>query len=177
MCAAGRNLDLAAGGVADRNGSRSAPAVDEVLAHELITRAEMRAAGQFDARRKAGGRNVGAAGCDLLDGRFARAHRIEPQRHTQALGEPARKVVGRALGTVAAQEIGVRAVTRDHAQLAVREDPVEQWRRLRACGEQQGVSSARRTFKCCPCGAGVRRPALCPSRQRGARVVHAVGLL
>ncbi len=78
VCTAGRNLDLAAGRIGDRGGPAGASAINEVLTHALVTGAEVRAARQFDAGREASRGDVGAAGGNFLDRRFARVHRIQP---------------------------------------------------------------------------------------------------
>ena len=136
--AADGDFDLAARCLLDARRARGATTVDEVLAHALVARPELGAAGQLDAGRQARGGNVGATGRHLLDRRFTRAHGVEAQRHAEVVRELAGEVVGRALGPLAAQVIGVRAVAGDDAQFTLLEDLLQQRRRLAAGGQQQG---------------------------------------
>jgi hypothetical protein len=122
MHAAGRNLDLATRRLHDGRRSVGLAAEDQVLAYELVTRAELDASRQRDAGRESRRRKMRAARGHFFDRRFARPDRVQPQGHAKVLGEPAGEVVGRAFGALAAEVIRIRAVARDDAQLAVVED-------------------------------------------------------
>ena len=131
------DLDLPAGRCPKRGGAGRPPAVDQVLAQQVVPRAEGRGCRQLDARAQAGRGQVGASGRHFVDGGLPGAHGVEPQLHVELLREPARELVGRSLRSVAAQIVGVRAVARDHPQLAGRDDPFQDRRWLRAGGKQQ----------------------------------------
>ena len=135
---AAADLDLSATGFDDAGRPGGAAPVHEVLPDPLVARPELDAAGQFDARREPCRGDVGAASGDFLDRGLAGLDRVQAQGHAQVLGELAGQVVGGALGAVAAEVIGVRAVARDHPQLAVGQDPLQQRGRLGAGGQQQG---------------------------------------
>ena len=115
----------------------AATAVDQVLADQLVAGAELRAGRQFDARRQAGGCEVGPPGRNLGNGRFAGPDRVEAQGNAEAFGKAARELVGRAFRPMAAEVVGVRAVARDDPQLTVREDALKQGRRLRTGRNEQ----------------------------------------
>ena len=108
-----------------------------MLAHAVIPGPEACVRGQVDAGRKSRRRKMGAARLDLVDSLLARPYGIEPERDIEPLGEAAGELVGRAFGTVTAEVVRVWAVTRDHTQLACREDAFQQRGRLRAGREQQ----------------------------------------
>ena len=146
--AARGHLDLTAGRLHDAARARGAASVDEVLAHELVAGAVVGAMRQSDAGREAGGGDVGTTGGDLRDGLLTRAHRVEPQRHAEVLGEPAREVVRGALGPLAAEVIGVgllRVTTRSSPCSSTCSSNDGGWPQV---ARKSVASRARRTFMC-----------------------------
>ena len=91
-----------------------------------------------------------AARRDFLDGRFTRAHGVQPQRDIEVLCEAAREIVGGAYRALAAEVVGIGAVARYDPQLARIEDLQQQRRGLGAGREQQAASAATRILTGCP---------------------------
>ncbi len=108
-----------------------------MLPDALVARSELDAPGQGDAGREACRGDVGTACGNLLDGGLPGLDRVQPQGHAQVFGELAGQVIGRALGAVAAEVVGVRAVARDYPQFAFSQDPLQQRGRLGTGGQQQ----------------------------------------